>query len=226
MHILIVEDDALLNAGLCYSLELEEHTVNSAINCVEAKKYILERKFDLAILDVNLPEGNGFEICELIKKSRPETAVIFLSANTLEKDILNGYNVGAEDYVLKPFSINILLKKVQVIANRSSANHMNYRSGMLEINFHSFSAMLNRESIVFTPTEYKVLKLFTENQNVVLTRNTMLEKLYDINSNFVDDHALSVNINRIRGKIETEKLKYIKTIYGVGYMWIGETEVD
>lgn len=108
--------------------------------------------------------------------------------------------------------------------SNKAANRAFYVCGDLTIDFGKLTATIKDEPIVFTPTEYKILKIFTNNSNVLLTRQVLLEKLYDVDANFVDEHALTVNINRLRSKIETEDRKYIKTVYGMGYLWAGVKE--
>lgn len=222
MNILVVEDDVMLNSGLCYNLELDGYDAIPAKSVSSALTELKNHRFDLAILDINLPDGDGFSLCQTIK-STSNIPIIFLSARDLEDDILNGFDLGADDYITKPFNINILLKKVSVAMKRS-ANAITksvYHSEGLEIDFEKLTATQNGERIVFTPTEYKILKIFTANTDIVLTRRSLLEKLYDIDANFVDEHTLTVNINRLRGKIEKDNVKFIKTVYGMGYAWTG-----
>ncbi|MFI3201154.1 MAG: response regulator transcription factor [Eubacteriales bacterium] len=222
IKILVVEDDVMLNSGLCYNLELDGYTVVSTKSVSSALAELKSNSFDLAVLDINLPDGDGFCLCEKIKQVS-NIPVIFLSARDLEEDILNGFDLGADDYVTKPFNINILLKKIAVAIKRSASSTKKsvYSSEGLEIDFEKLTASMNDESIVFTPTEYKILKIFTANTDILLTRQSLLEKLYDIDANFVDEHTLTVNVNRLRGKIEKDNLKFIKTVYGMGYIWTG-----
>ena len=179
MRILVVEDDHLLNSTLCYNLSAGGYKVDSANTKAEAAKYCEEQAYELAVLDINLPDGNGFTLCRELKEKYPDTAVIFLTANDMESDMLKGYELGADDYVTKPFHISVFRKKV--------------------------SALLAR----------------IQKPQTVLTRQVLLEKLWDCDRNFVDEHALTVAISRIRSKIERNGSQYIKTVYGMGYMWIG-----
>ena len=223
--ILVVEDDVMLNSGLCYNLELDEYKAVSAHDAATALEKIKNETFDLVILDVNLPDGDGFELCKKIKAVQ-DTPVIFLTARDLESDVMKGFDLGADDYITKPFNINIFRKKVAAVLKRSGepASQKLYLCGDLLINFDKLTATIKDEPVVFTPTEYKILRIFTNNPNVLLTRQVLLEKLYDVDANFVDEHALTVNINRLRSKIETGDRKYIKTVYGMGYLWAGDKE--
>ena len=179
--------------------------------------------YDLIVLDVNLPDGNGFDFCAEIKERRPDTAVIFLTTNDMESDQLRGFELGADDYVTKPFPISVFRKKVSALLGRiqRQAGGDCYTDGTLSINFSELTAALAGEPVIFTPMEYRLLKVLVRNPQTVLTRQVLLEKLWDADENFVDEHALTVVISRIRGKIEAGGLQYIKTVYGMGYMWVG-----
>ena len=223
MRLLVVEDDRLLNNTLCYNLSASGYTVDSAVTSAEAVRFFEAQDYDLIVLDVNLPDGNGFDFCEQIKERRPDTAVIFLTANDMESDMLKGFELGADDYVTKPFPISVFRKKISALLGRIQKQTGGdcYADGTLSINFSELTAELSGESITFTPLEYRLLKVLVRNPKIVLTRQVLLEKLWDADENFVDEHTLTVTISRIRGKIEVDGLQYIKTVYGMGYMWIG-----
>ena len=218
--ILLLEDDKTLNATLKFNLEKAGYEVTSSFTIKETGTLIAQ-KFDLAILDVNLPDGFGYSICTQIKQYYKDTAVIFLTANDMETDIIKGYSLGASDYITKPFSLNVFLVKIKAIFTMLSPNLENlYDDGYLKINFLTYVASLNTYSLTLTPMEYKVISVFIKNKNQVLTRNRLLQILWDDDNNFVDEHALTATISRIRKKIEGNHI-YIKTIYGVGYVWKG-----
>ncbi len=225
MKILVVEDDLTLSAGICFEMDCNGYLTVAAYNCKKANQLIQSDHFDLAILDVNLPNGNGFDLCRTIKSTHPELPVIFLTANDLEQDILEGFDLGAEDYVTKPFNMKILLRRVEVALrrNRSSAQQTEnlWSDGFLTLDFSTLTAIRGNEKIIVTSNEYKLLKILTENAGNVLTRQTLLERLWDVDTNFVDDHVLTVTINRLRTKIEDNTHTYIKTVRGVGYAWMG-----
>ena len=209
---------------MCYNLELDEYQAVPAHDAMTALEKIQNGSFDLIILDVNLPDGDGFELCKKIKAMK-DTPVIFLTARDLEADVMAGFDLGADDYITKPFNINIFRKKVAAVLKRSSRKEAQnlYVCGDLAIDFDKLTASLNNEPVILTPTEYKILRIFTSNPDVLLTRQVLLEKLYDVDADFVDEHALTVNINRLRSKIETDR-KYIRTVYGMGYIWAGDKE--
>jgi len=223
LKLLVVEDDRLLNDTLCYNLSASGYTVDTAMTKETAIRFCETRDYDLIVLDVNLPDGNGFDFCKQIKERRPDTAVIFLTANDLESDMLKGFELGADDYVTKPFPISVFRKKVSALLGRiqKQTGGDYYSDGTLSIRFSEMTADLAGEPVTFTPMEYRLLKIFIKNPQIVLTRQVLLEKLWDADENFVDEHALTVTISRVRGKIEVNGLQYIKTVYGMGYMWIG-----
>lgn len=223
MRLLVVEDDRLLNDTLCYNLSEAGYTVDSAITKAEAARLSEGQDYDLIVLDVNLPDGSGFDFCKQIKERRPDTAVIFLTANDMESDMLKGFELGADDYVTKPFPISVFRKKVSVLLGRiqKRTGGDRYTDGTLSINFSELTAELSGTPITFTPMEYRLLKVLVRNPKIVLTRQVLFEKLWDVDENFVDEHTLTVTISRIRSKIEVDGLQYIKTVYGMGYMWIG-----
>ena len=223
MRILVVEDDRLLNSTLCYNLTTVGYQVDAALTKADAIGQTEKQNYELIVLDVNLPDGNGFDFCREIKERRPDTAVIFLTANDMESDMLKGFELGADDYVTKPFPISVFQKKVSALLSRITRQSGGdfYDDGNLLINFSELTASLSGQAVTFTPLEYRLLKVLTSNSKQVLTRGQLLEKLWDAEENYVDEHALTSAISRIRGKIEVNGYQYIKTVYGMGYMWIG-----
>lgn len=223
MRILVVEDDRLLNSTLCYNLTTVGYQVDAALTKADAIGQTEKQNYELIVLDVNLPDGNEFDFCREIKERRPDTAVIFLTANDMESDMLKGFELGADDYVTKPFPISVFQKKVSALLSRITRQSGGdfYDDGNLLINFSELTAALAGQAVTFTPLEYRLLKVLTSNSKQVLTRGQLLEKLWDAEENYVDEHALTSAISRIRGKIEVNGYQYIKTVYGMGYMWIG-----
>lgn len=224
-QILIVEDDTTMNRMLSDILLSGGYRVTSAYTTTEALHCLQSAAYDLAILDINLPDGSGYEVCKAIRQNAP-TAVIFLTANDLEQDMIKGYELGAADYITKPFPNSVLRHKVRAIFTmlenaEGKPAHKIYDDGRLVIDFSSMQAALNGEKIVFAPLEYRMLETFTANQGILLTRQKLLEKLWDSQENYVDEHTLTAAISRIRGKIEKDGVKYIQTVYGMGYMFTG-----
>ena len=222
--ILIVEDDILLNRTLGYNLASDGYEVTAAYNYKDAVSHLKAIEFDIALLDINLPDGSGLDLCEEIRGRGQHTYIIFITANDKESDMLKGYEAGGADYVTKPFSVTVLCKKVAaVFANLElrTPRHDLCDDGFLKIDFSEQRASLGGESLDFTPKEYRTLFLCVKNPRIILTKRQILEKLWDIDGDFVDEHTLTTIISRIRKKIETDEHKYIKTAYGMGYQWIG-----
>ena len=223
-RILIVEDDALLNKTLAYNLVSDGWDVTSALNAKTAADLLPKTVYDMVLLDINLPDGNGYDLCRLIKPEYPDTLVIFLTANDQESDQIHGYEVGAVDYITKPFSIGALQRKIRamfaMLEHHKPARDI-FDDGRLFLDFSEQAASLSGRPITLSPMEYKMLYLFCKNPRQVLTRQKLLERLWDINEKFVDEHTLTTSISRIRGKIEADGDTYIKTIYGIGYQWTG-----
>ena len=219
--ILVVEDDLALSAGLCFALDEAGHLTAAAYTCQKARQLLKTGQFDLVILDVNLPDGNGFDLCRECKSSAPERPVIFLTANDLERDELNGFDLGADDYITKPFRIQVLKRRVEAVLRRGTAGSDCFDDGFLRLDFQALTAARNGERLSITPNEYKLLRLMTANAGAVMTRRLLLEKLWDSGGNYIDDHTLTVTINRLRAKIEDAGHTYIQTVRGMGYVWTG-----
>ena len=226
MRILVIEDDLALSAGLCFELDSSGYITVAAYNCRKAEQLIQTDHFDLILLDVNLPDGSGFDLCRIIKQVRPELPVIFLTANDLEQNVLDGFDLGAEDYVTKPFSMQILQRRIEVVLRRADKTvaevpAQRWSDGFLTLDFSALTAQRGKEKISITPNEYKLLRTLTENEGKILTRQILLEKLWDSGGNFIDDHTLTVTMNRLRTKIEDDTHAYIQTVRGMGYIWKG-----
>lgn len=223
-QILIVEDDALLNKTLTYNLISDGYNVTSSLNAKTAANLLSETEYDLVLLDINLPDGNGYDLCKLIKPEHPDTMVIFLTANDQESDQIRGYEVGAVDYITKPFSIGALQRKISTMfamLEHQGVSKDIYDDGRLFLDFSEQTAKLNGVSLTLSTMEYKMLNLLRRNPKQVLTRRQLLEKLWDADENFVDEHTLTTTVSRIRSKIEAGGGTYIKTVYGMGYQWTG-----
>ncbi len=220
-NILLLEDDYELNQTLCYALNKESYHVESAFSVREAKEAFAGNAPNLLLLDVNLPDGEGFAFCKWAKE-RKKVPVIFLTARDLEEDALKGYDLGAEDYVTKPFSMKILLKKISVILRRTAEREGGiFDDGYLVIDLNRARILADGKECSVTPTELRLLKELVANKGQLLTYSVLLERLWDSGGQFVDKHALAVNINRLRRKIEDEDHRYISNVYGMGYQWIG-----
>ncbi|MCB2312888.1 response regulator transcription factor [Clostridium tagluense] len=221
---LIVEDDVTLNSGIMLSLRQNDVDIQQAYNIKQAKQMLCDKKIELIILDVNLPDGSGFELCKEIRQAS-QVPIIFLTANDLEIDIVTGLELGGDDYITKPFSLMVLRARVRAILRRvrniKSDNKITIDN--MVFNFDTMEFTKNGVALVLSKTEQKLLKILLNNKVSILSRSQLVDKVWSDGAEYVDENALTVNISRLRNKIEDNpnSPKYIKTIYGMGYMWAG-----
>ena len=225
-NILVVEDDTILNSGICFNLNMDGYNAIPTSNINDARDVLDNREIDLIVLDVNLPDGDGFSFCKEIRKYS-EVGILFLTACDVESDIVNGFKIGADDYITKPFSINILMQRIVALLRRCSKNNSKSEvlvEGEFELDFDKMIVTKNKINIVLSPIEYKILKKLVQSKNQIVTRQSLIDAIWDNDGGYIEEHALTVNMNRLRSKIDnkTSEHKYIKTIYGMGYMWVGE----
>lgn len=225
--VLIIEDDEILNAGLCYNLQKREMEPYPAHTIEEAKRLLREDSYDLILLDINLPDGDGFQFAKDIP-GQYDTPFIFLTAHHLEDEVIAGYHLGADDYITKPFHINIVMEKIQAVLKRCKGREENtlYVCGNLTIDFKNRTVRKRGEILSLTPTEFDLLQFFCRNRKQILTKEVLLENIWDSKGNYVNEHTLSLNISRLRNKIADSESGYIKTIYGMGYKWIGAGKIE
>ncbi|NGM80891.1 response regulator transcription factor [Paenibacillus sp. 7124] len=222
--ILIVEDDRLLLEGLVYLLEKEQYEVLAARSYQEGADYLQSRNIHLALLDIRLPGGSGTELCREIRRSS-DLPVIFLTANDTEPEIVAGFDLGADDYIAKPFSMEVLLRRVRAVLKRAGDDEARLEHSFiykdLKVNFNKMTVFKNEEELKLTTTEYRLLEALAQNSGQVMTREMLLNRLWDQSGNFVDENTLSVNIKRLRDKLEDDpkNCRYIKTVFGIGYTW-------
>ncbi|MDO4454963.1 MAG: response regulator transcription factor [Eubacteriales bacterium] len=215
-NIFLLEDDKILSKGIAIALQKDCHTVNAVYGFMEALKKYKKQKYDLFLLDINLPDGSGLDFCKKIRETS-EIPILFLTANDAEEDMLEGFGAGCDDYISKPFSLEVLRKKVQAILKRTGSERTKIRYKNLEVDIDKCLVLLNGEEIHLTSTEYKLLCYLIKNKGRVVTKAMLLENLWDIDGNFIDDNTVRVNINRLRQKLKDEKQEYIVTVFGIGY---------
>lgn len=221
--ILIVEDDRILNRGVSFALKKEGYEIISAYSLEEAKNVIIKNDIDFLLLDINLPDGSGLDLCEQISDIM-DFPIVFFTANDTEEDMIKGFERGCDDYISKPFSMDILKLKINAILKRSHTENKNeFKYKDLRIDYDSRKVYVRNEEVNLTVTEYKLLELLCKNKNKAVTKELILEKLWDCNGNYVDENAISVNIRRLRKKIEVDPKnpEYIITLFGIGYI-LGE----
>lgn len=220
-NILIIEDDPALSSGLCRALTNENIITEKASAIKEARQILREKYFDLVILDVNLPDGNGFDFLREIKSER-DISVIMLSANDMESDIVSSLEQGADDYITKPFSLAILRARVNARLRRSENAVKKYVSGRFVFDFERMEFSADGIPAELSKTEQKLLRYLTENAGVTLSREKLVDRIWTDGAEYVDENALSVTVSRLRAKLGAQK--NIKTVYGAGYMWVNENE--
>ncbi len=221
MKILFVEDDRIIASGLCYSLTQEGYAVTHCVDFQSAKALINENNFDLAILDLSLPDGSGYDLCKMMKE-KGDIPVIFLTAIDDEVNVVMGLDMGADDYITKPFRIRELLSRIKSVLRRyDRIEHAKALIAFNDITVDTTKAKVYRgdQEIILSSLEYRLLLIFANNQGQVLTRNQLLEGLWDFAGEFVNDNTLTVYIKRLREKIEDDSQNpiIIKTVRGIGY---------
>lgn len=218
--ILLVEDDKSLNRGISFKLKKEGHEVYTAFNIKQAKELFIENKIDLIISDIGLPDGDGFEFCEYIR-TISNVHIIMLTALDQEVDIVTGYDVGADDYITKPFSLIILISKVNAIMKRIGNTESENLISCSDLSFNYVDSKITKggNETVLSKTEGKLLKYLMGNSCQIVTKDQLIEALWDIDGNFVDENTVAVNIRRLRQKVEDNpsEPEFIKNIRGVGY---------
>lgn len=212
--ILIVEDNEVIVKGLRYLLEQEKFKVSVCKNAKETMDAVGKQDIDLVVLDITLPDGDGFELCKYIKQYT-DIPIIFLTAKDEEQDVVKGFDLGAEDYIIKPFRNRELLSRINNVLRRFSreSNEILYKK--IRINLDEKSVYIDNKNVEFTGLEFKILVLLFTNIGKTITREQILEKIWDVAGNFVNDNTLTVYIKRIRDKLG--EADYIKTIKGIGY---------
>lgn len=224
--ILIIEDDNNLSRGIAFSFEKEGFSVYCADTLLAGMDIFSKHTIDIMILDLNLPDGDGVDFCKAIRK-KSNVPIIMLTARDMEMDELSGLDAGADDFITKPFSISILRARVESVLRRlgSPVKGM-IQSGAFTLDTGNCKLFRISEEIPISTTEYRLLNLFMSNIGKVLSKEQILTELWNVQEEYVDDNTLSVNISRLRSKIEEypKKPQIIKTVYGIGYVWAAGTK--
>lgn len=220
-EILLLEDDNSLNLSITLKLQKEGYTVHNAFSIREAKEYYQTFHISLIICDITLPDGSGLDFCAHIRKES-NILFLFLTALDTEEDMMAGYAQGADDYITKPFSLNVLLSKVNALMKRFPKEPADsIVSGDITLYPEEKRVCKKGQLLTLTAREYSLLAFFMQNPLHILSRNQLLEAIWDIDGNFVDENTLSVNIRRLREKIEDDPSApaMLKNIRGLGYIW-------
>ena len=225
-NILICDDDRDIVSALKIYLSAESsYRLFEAYTGQQAIDIVRQRDIQLILMDVMMPELDGIAATAKLRETY-NIPIILLTAKSENTDKVLGLNIGADDYITKPFSMAVLHKRIEAVFRRGGQKSGNSRSlyddGYLLIDFDGLTAYKEGSALTLTPTEFKLLRLLIANDQKVVTKTLILEKLWDNVGNFVDEHAVAVNINRLRKKLEDETHQYIKTMYGMGYQWKGQ----
>lgn len=222
-NILLVEDDLSLIEGLKFSLSKHDFDVTVARTVKEAKHSFHQSKYNLILLDLMLPDGSGFDFCKIVRQTS-NVPIIFLTASDEEVNIVMGLDIGGDDYVTKPFKLNELLSRINAALRRSDSS----KEQPAELNANGITVKLlegrvikNGADIELTSAEYRLLCFFMQNPRVILSKEQIMQRLWDCRESFIDDNTLAVYINRLREKIEDSPKhpSFITTIRGMGYRW-------
>lgn len=220
MNVFLLEDDEAIGIGLKYSLENEGYTVTIAKSVQSAFEIVDKENFSLYILDLTLPDGSGYDVCKRIK-SIGDFPVIFLTAYDDEVNVVMGLELGADDYISKPFRVKELIARIKSVLRRYNRESKGIvKIDDIVINTNKATVYKNDEEIILTAMEYKLFLILLNNRGNILSRNKLLEYIWDVEGDFVNDNTLTVYIKRLRDKIEDDPSspKIIKTIRGLGYV--------
>ena len=218
-EILLLEDDTTLGRGIQLALQDPDVKITLSGTLAQAREMLLRTKYDLLILDVNLPDGSGLDLLKEVRTGN-WVPVILLTARDLETDVVIGLESGADDYITKPFSLAILRARVNAQLRRGAKPSCVELDGF-RFDFERMAFRKNGEPIELSKSEQKLLRLLVENRGQTLPRSVLIDRIWSDGADFVDENALSVTVKRLRGKLEDDpsKPQYLKTVYGIGYTW-------
>ncbi len=224
--IFLLEDDVSLIDGLCYSLKKNDFDVEIARTVGEASRLLAEmERFDLLLLDVTLPDGTGFDVCEKVRKQNAQIPIIFLTASDEEVNVIRGLDSGGDDYITKPFKLGELCSRIRALLRRAGVSDREkgatIECGDITIDLLGSRVLLNGRILDLTSAEYRLLCLLVRNANRIVTRDIILNELWDEAGNFIDGNTLSVYVRRLREKVEADpsRPRHLITVRGFGYQW-------
>lgn len=214
--ILLVEDSEAIVMGLQYLIESEGYQCLVARDCREALDVFHNQKVDLVILDIGLPDGDGFKLCEEMRRKQ-DISVLFLTAREEEEDVVKAFSLGAEDYVMKPFRNKELMVRVKSILRRNGKASEILQCQNIKLDTVMGKTFIDGEEVSLTRLEYKIMYSMMSHPGKLFTREEILEGVWDLDGNFVNDNTLTVTMKRLREKIKDKDAKIIKTVRGMGY---------
>lgn len=221
-HIFLLEDDETLGRGIAMALTGPEASVVCRSSLAKARETLAEDRFDLLLLDVNLPDGSGLDLLRQIRAGGDTTPVVLLTANDLELDEVTGLEAGADDYITKPFTLAVLRARVNAQLRRSTPKASYIVSvGPFAFDFEQMDFRRDGSLVELSKTEQKLLRVLVENRGRAVPRATLVDRVWTDGAEFVEGNALSVTVKRLRNKLEADpsKPEYLKTVYGIGYTW-------
>ncbi|WP_340021995.1 response regulator transcription factor [Paenibacillus sp. FSL K6-1096] len=226
-RILVVEDDENFVFGIEYTLKAEGYEVVLAGSLMEARRVIAVTGIDIVLLDINLPDGTGYELCREIRTSS-QVPIIFLTALDEETNVVAGLELGADDYMTKPVRTKELLSRIKAVLRRNNSSKESlkvWKSGEIEVRLLEGIVLKNGREVLLTSIEYRLLLMFLSHPKQICSRSAILRDIWDLSGEFIDDNTLSVHIRRLREKLESNPAspEYILTVRGIGYKWNTET---
>ncbi len=216
MKILLIEDNEAIILGLQYLLEQEGYSCQVARRRREAERMVQDEQPDLMLLDIGLPDGDGYQLCQALRQQYT-FPIIFLTAREEEEDVVRAFDLGADDYIIKPFRNRELLSRIKNVLRRGSKEREVLQCGNIILDVESGRVRVAGEEVVLTKLEYKILSSMMSRPGKLFTRDEILSDIWDISGNFVNDNTLSVTIKRLREKLGDTEGKIIKTVRGMGY---------
>lgn len=221
IRIMVVEDDKKMNEGIRLALKQEGYVFTGCRTLGEARAVLREQKVDLVLLDVNLPDGNGIDLVREIRWAY-HMPIILLTVNDMELDIVMGLEAGADDYITKPFSLMVLRARVAVQLRSKNDQDRHFIQGGFDFDFEQMRFYRDGRPLELSLTEQKLLKVLCENKGATVKRSHLIDTVWSGDTEYVDEHALTVAVKRLRGKLGSGpgQTGYIKTVYGVGYAWV------
>lgn len=224
-HIFLLEDDETLGRGIAMALTGPEASVACRSTLAQAREVLAEERFDLLLLDVNLPDGSGLDLLRQVRSEGDATPVVLLTANDLELDEVTGLEAGADDYITKPFSLAVLRARVNAQLRRGTPRGSSPLSlGPFVFDFERMDFRRDGRGVELSKTEQKLLRVLVENRGHAVSRAALVDRVWTDGAEFVEENALSVTVKRLRSKLEADPAKpdYLKTVYGIGYTWAVE----
>ena len=220
-RILIVEDDIIICGGVKIFLESKGYKADCVYSLAQAER-ALASSYSLIILDINLPDGSGLDLCSRIHKER-HVPVIFLSADDTDEDMIKGFKAGCDDYIAKPFSTELLNQRIMAVLRRTEQGINNdlFQYKDMSVDFDKMQVLVNNNLVKLSVTEYKLLELLIKNKGQVMTRETIIERIWGCDESFIDGNTLNVHVRRLRQKLEPDDKdpQYIRTVFGIGYTY-------